>query len=124
MICHEIGFFIFTFGGQEIKLRCRVPIASNQNTVLKKAVDMVYVNIPYVPENDRIEAYRTQTELEALRISESAKHDAFAAIYNKRPRGVSFDSPTEAVLLQGALYRLGVPYRTSSESDYKYELLP
>jgi hypothetical protein len=82
---------------------------------------MVYVNIPYVVENDRIEAYRAQTELEALSISESAKHEAFAAIYNKRPRGVSFDSPSDAASLQRALYRLGVPYRVSSESEYKYE---
>jgi hypothetical protein len=82
---------------------------------------MVYVNIPYVAENDRIEADRTQRELEALTISESAKHEAFAAIYNKRPRGVNFDQPSDAVMLQGALYRLGVPYRASSESEYKYE---
>ena len=82
---------------------------------------MVYVNIPYVAENDRIEAYLTQRELEGLRISESAKHDAFAAIYNKRPRGVNFDSPAEAIQLQNALYRLGVPFRISSESEYKYE---
>jgi hypothetical protein len=75
---------------------------------------MVFVNIPYVAENDRIEAYRAQTELEALSISESAKHEAFAAIYNKRPRGVNFDNPSEAVLLQRALYRLGVPFRASS----------
>jgi hypothetical protein len=83
---------------------------------------MVYVNIPYVAENDRIEAYVAQRELELLRISESAKHDAFAAIYNKRPRGVNFDSPTEAIQLQGALYRLGVPFRISSEPEYKYDL--
>jgi hypothetical protein len=84
---------------------------------------MVYINIPYVAENDRIEAHRAQAELEALSISESAKHYAFAAIYNKRPRGVSFDDPNEAIVLQRALYRLGVPYRASRESDYKYELL-
>ena len=85
---------------------------------------MVFVNIPYVVENDRIQADIAQKELEALSISESAKHDAFAAIYNKRPRGVSFDSLADAVLLQKALYRLGVPYRTTAESDHKYELLP
>ena len=85
---------------------------------------MVYVNIPYIVENDRIEAYITQRELEASNISDAAKHDAFAAIYNKRPRGVSFDSMSEAVKLQQVLYRLGVPFRTTAESDYKYELLP
>jgi len=85
---------------------------------------MVYVNIPYIAENDRIEAHITQSELQSLSISDSAKHEAFAAIYNKRPRGVNFDSPSEAILLQRALYRLGVPYRASSESEYKYELRP
>ena len=85
---------------------------------------MVYVNIPYVVENDRIEAYITQRELEALNISEAAKYDAFEAIYHKRPRGVQFDRPGDAVLLQQALYKLGVPFRTTAESDYKYELEP
>jgi hypothetical protein len=83
---------------------------------------MVYVNIPYVAENDRIEAYVTQRELEGLRISESAKHDAFAAIYNKRPRGVNFDSSSEAIQLQNALHRLGVPFRITIEPEYKYDL--
>lgn len=83
---------------------------------------MVYVNIPYVVENDRIEAYITQRELQVLSISETAKHEAFAAIYNKRPRGVSFESLKEAIMLEKVLYHLGVPYRTTAESDYKYEL--
>ena len=85
---------------------------------------MVYVNIPYVAENDRIEACLDHRELSALNISEAAKHDAFAAIYMKRPRGVEFNNPADAVLLGNALRRLGVPYRTTAESDYKYELLP
>lgn len=85
---------------------------------------MVYVNIPYVPENDRIEAYLAQRELAALNISEAAKHEAFEAIYKKRPRGVEFSNPAHAVSLGNALHRLGVPYRTTPESDYKYELLP
>ena len=85
---------------------------------------MVYVNIPYIPENDRIEVHIAQRELEALKISEGAKHDAFEAIYKKRPRGVEFDDPAQAVALQNVLYRLGVPFRTTQESDYKYELLP
>ena len=85
---------------------------------------MVYVNIPYVVENDRLDPEMVGKELEVLSISEGAKHDAFAAIYNKRPRGVKFDDPSEALQLQKALYRLGVPYRQTPESDYKYELLP
>jgi hypothetical protein len=85
---------------------------------------MVYVNIPYVMENDRIEPSVVGKELAALTISEAAKHDAFAAIYNKRPRGVDFDDPQQAFQLEKVLYRLGIPYRRSRESDYKYELLP
>ena len=85
---------------------------------------MVYVNIPYVIENDRLDPSRVGKELGVLPISEGAKHDAFAAIYNKHPRGVSFDNPSDAVLLQKALYSLGVPFRTTPESDYKYEVWP
>jgi hypothetical protein len=85
---------------------------------------MVYVNIPYVAENDRIEAYIAQRELAALSISEAAKHEAFEAIYNKHPRGVHFERSNDALLLQHALSNLGVPYRTTIESEYKYELEP
>ena len=85
---------------------------------------MVYVNIPYVVENDRLDPSVVQKELEQLSISETAKHEAFAAIYNKRPRGVDFDDPAQALLLEKVLYRIGVPYRKTMESDYKYELLP
>ena len=83
---------------------------------------MVYVNIPYVAENDRIDRGLVIKELQVLNISESAKHDAFDAIFHKRPRGVEFEEVGHAVLLEGALSRLGVPYRQTKESDYKYEL--
>ena len=83
---------------------------------------MVYVNIPYVVENDKLDRSMVGRELGMLNISDDAKHEAFAAIYNKRPRGVRFDSIVEAAVLQKALYRLGVGYRQSDESDYKYEL--
>jgi len=82
---------------------------------------MVYVNIPYVPENDRVDRGLTFRELEILDINEAAKKEAFAAIYNKRPRGVDFSDPQQAVRLQNALHNLGVPYRQSPESEYKYE---
>lgn len=84
---------------------------------------MVYINIPYVPENDRIDRSLTAKELKILDIGEEAKYQAFEAIYHKHPRGVNFESMEKAVLLQGALARLGVPYRQSTESDYKYEVL-
>ena len=85
---------------------------------------MVYVNIPYVVENDRLDPESVGKELAILNISEDAKYEAFAAIYHKRPRGVSFANTNEAMLLENALYRLGVPYRQTVESDYKYEDLP
>jgi hypothetical protein len=85
---------------------------------------MVYVNIPYVVENDRLDPDFVSKELGLLNISEEAKSEAFAAIYHKRPRGVGFANLNEALMLQKTLYRLGVPYRQSAESEYKYEDLP
>jgi len=85
---------------------------------------MVYVNIPYIAENDRIDATLVGKELSALSISERAKYEAFEAIYHKRPRGVDFSDPADAMKLENLLYRLGVPFRRTAESDYKYELLP
>jgi len=85
---------------------------------------MVYVNIPYVMENNRLDAATVGRELSVLAISESAKYEAFEAIYHKRPRGVDFGETTDAATLENLLRRLGVPFRRSNESDYKYELLP
>ena len=82
---------------------------------------MVFVNIPYYAENDRVERRVAAKELELLDIGEGDRYEAFAAIYNKRPRGVRFDDPKKAILLEKALSRLGVPYRTTPESEYKYE---
>jgi hypothetical protein len=82
---------------------------------------MVYVNIPYIPENDRVDREIAARELQMLNIDEAAKQEAFDAIYNKRPRGVNFTDPQQAVRLQGALHNLGIPYRQSPESEYKYE---
>lgn len=81
---------------------------------------MVFINIPYVPENNRIARDLIQKELEALDISEDAKHDAFEAIYNRLPRGVSFEgeSSKEASLLEKTLAKLGIPYRQSEDSEY------
>jgi len=82
---------------------------------------MVYVNIPYVPENDKLDPSIVGKELGVLNISEDAKYEAFAAIFNKYPRGVSFTDIVEASLLQRALYQMGIPYRQSDEPDYKYD---
>ena len=56
-----------------------------------------------------------------LNIDEGAKYEAFEAIYHKRPRGVSFTDIDQAKRLEGALSRLGVPYRQSAESEYIHE---
>jgi len=85
---------------------------------------MVYVNIPYVPENDRVDRGVLEKELTALTISDRAKEEAFESVYNKRPRGVHFDELGDALRLEGVLRRLGIPFRQSPESEYKYELMP
>lgn len=81
---------------------------------------MVYINIPYVPENNRIDKDLTKKELQCLDISDEAKQSAFAAIYNLNPRGVNFENEdsVEAIMLEGVLQRLGIPYRRSEESEY------
>ena len=82
---------------------------------------MVFVNIPYYVENDRIDRAVTQKELQVLDISEDQRYEAFAAIYNKLPRGVEFSDPKKAMLLEAALSRLGVPFRQTPESEHKFE---
>lgn len=80
---------------------------------------MVYINIPYYVENDRIDRNSVFKEIQALNINENAKHEAFEAIYHRKPHGVSFDekSLSEALKLEKALEKLGVPYRQSEESE-------
>jgi hypothetical protein len=81
---------------------------------------MVYINIPYVPENNRIDKDLIEKELQSLDINEDAKHAAFEAIYNRLPHGVSFDENDlkEAFQLEKVLSRLGIPYRESEESEW------
>ena len=80
---------------------------------------MVYINIPYYVENDRIDRDTVIKEIQALDINENAKYEAFEAIYNRKPHGVSFDdnSLKEAVQLETVLKRLGIGYRQSEESE-------
>ena len=103
---------------------CPFPIFPFRFPLFLHPTFMVYVNIPYVVENDRIDRVTTATELATLSIDEAAKYDAFEAIYNKRPRGVNFTNTAHALQLQSVLYRLGVPHRMTPESDYKYETYP
>ena len=81
---------------------------------------MVYINIPYVLENNRIDRDFAKKEIQLLDINDTAKENAYLAIYNLNPRGVNFEgeNSTEAFLLEGALKRLGIPYRQSEESEY------
>jgi hypothetical protein len=81
---------------------------------------MVYINIPFVVENNRIDKDFARRELQDLEISNEAKYEAFEAIYNRTTRGVNFalHQIKEALLLENALYRLGVPYRQSKETEY------
>lgn len=81
---------------------------------------MVFINIPFVPENNRINKNSVKKEIQSLDISDNAKQIAYTAIYNLEPRGVNFESEdsVEAFTLEGALKRLGIPFRRSEESEY------
>ncbi len=80
---------------------------------------MVFINIPYVPENKRVDKDLTQKELELLDISDDKKAEAYDAIYNILPRGVSFgDNLQGALALENALIKLNIPCRQSEESEY------
>lgn len=81
---------------------------------------MVYISIPYVPENNRIDKNLVKNEIDVLDIDDDAKDNIFKAIYSLKPRGVDFKGiDTNAVdELQSILRKLGIPYRRLEESDY------
>jgi hypothetical protein len=79
---------------------------------------MVYINIPYVPENNRLDKAKTKNEIQLLDINDEAKLNTYEAIYHLNPRGVNFDNMVEAAILQDALRRLGVPFMQSAASKY------
>jgi len=81
---------------------------------------MVFINIPYVPENNRIEKDLVSRELESLDITHDAKWNAFEAIFNRLPRGVEFEGKDagKAHLLENVLRKLGISFRQSEESEY------
>lgn len=80
---------------------------------------MVYIDIPYVPENNRIDKDLVKKELQMLNISDDIKSKVYNAIYNPKPRGVSFgDNLKEASTLQNILSRLSIPYRQVEDSEY------
>ena len=81
---------------------------------------MVYVSIPYVPENNRLDKDLVKKELDISVISDSARQNAYAAIYNLKPRGVDFEGleNVEAARLENVLRNLGVPFRRLEKSEY------
>lgn len=80
---------------------------------------MVYIDIPYVPENNRIDKDLVKKELQLLNISDEAKSNVYDAIYNLKPRGVSFgDNLKEASTLQNILSRLSIPYRQTEDTEF------
>jgi hypothetical protein len=79
---------------------------------------MVYINIPYVSENDTIDKNFAIEQIQALTISDEAKWEAYKAIYNLHPRGVAFEDAAEAMQLETVLKKLGVPYRETETSEF------
>ena len=71
-------------------------------------------------ENDRIDRERLIKELGLIDISDEARHEAFEAIYNVKPRGVSLGETDNAVVLEfeSLLRSLGIGYRKTQEPDY------
>ena len=74
---------------------------------------MVYIDIPFVIENNRIDKAYAKKEIEILDISEEKKNAAFEAIYHRNPQGVDFADKDlkQALSLQTVLSKLGAPYR-------------
>lgn len=81
---------------------------------------MVYISIPYVPENNRIDKKLVEKEIGVLGIGEDEKHNVYKSIYNLKPRGVDFKGTdtVEVGKLESTLRKLGIPYRRLEESDY------
>jgi len=74
---------------------------------------MVYIDIPYAVENQRIGRDMMREEIERLKISDEAKRNTLAAIYNFKPRGVEFDvgELSQVKLLEEIFIRVGIPFR-------------
>lgn len=81
---------------------------------------MLFMDIPFVVENKRIDKENTRRELAALELSQSIKDDTLEAIYNRNPRGVTFEDNDlkQAQLLEKLLSKLGIPYRLAEVSEF------
>ena len=82
---------------------------------------MVYIDIPYAVENQRIDRGVMKEEIARLKISDEAKRITLAAIYSFKPRGVVFDAGemSQVRLLEDIFIRLGIPFR-QMENDPAY----
>ena len=82
-------------------------------SITDREAGVVYIDIPYAVENDRIERGKLKDEIGRLLISDEAKRCTLAAIYNFKPRGVEFGSSelSQVKLLEGIFVRLGIPFR-------------
>jgi hypothetical protein len=80
---------------------------------------MICLDIPYIPENNRIDRDLASKELRILNISAQAKENVHAAIYNIVPRTVEFENRelAEVLVLEKVLRRLGVPYRQTESTE-------
>ena len=81
---------------------------------------MIYLEIPYAAENNRIDKDVAKSAIESLDIDDEVKKSVYAAIYNLHPRGVDFDNknPVQVLLLEETLRKLGVPYKKSEVTNY------
>jgi hypothetical protein len=81
---------------------------------------MVYINIPYVPENNTIDKDFVKREIQALDISDEAKWETYKAIYQLHPRGVAFadEDIKQALQVETLLAKLGVPYRQTDSPEF------
>jgi hypothetical protein len=78
------------------------------------------MDIPFVVENKRIDKESTRKELEALELSQNIKDEALEAVYNLKPRGVTFENKDlkQAQLLERVFSKLGIPYRLAEISEF------
>lgn len=81
---------------------------------------MIYIEIPYIAENNQVNRNSAKNEIQILNISDEEKANVFEAIYHRLPSGVSFDDKDveQVLLLENALHRLGIPYRQVKEVKY------
>jgi hypothetical protein len=81
---------------------------------------MLFLDIPFVAENKRVNKDNVQKELAALDIDETVRSETLAAIYNLKPRGVLFENNElrKAQMLEKVLSKLGIPYRLAEVSEF------